>query len=102
MLRQLFTGRGGLPNAARQHLTERIICRGRGGSWAQPGDPLRGRPVARLLHVADQAATVAAGLEDAGIGDLCVDTDGLTVGQVADALVADAAVPLLPVPLSGR
>ncbi len=45
---------------------------------------------------------MAAGLEDAGIGDLCVDTDVLTVGQVADALVADAAVPLLSVPLSGR
>ncbi|MFD5312382.1 MULTISPECIES: hypothetical protein [Streptomyces] len=54
------------------------------------------------MHVAGQAAAVAAGLEDAGIGDLCVDTDGLTVGQVADALVADAAVPLLSVPLSGR
>lgn len=89
-------------HAGRRHLAERIICRGRGGSWTQPGGPLRGQPVARLLHVADQAAAVAAGTEDAGTGDRCVDTDGLTVGQVADAIVAGAEVRLLSMSLSGQ
>lgn len=80
-------------HAGRQHLTERIMSRGQGGSWAQPGDPLRGQSVTRLLHVADQAAASAAALEDAGIGDLRIDTDGHTVEQVADAITADAALP---------
>ncbi|MET9760989.1 AAA family ATPase [Streptomyces sp. NPDC006372] len=79
-------------HAGRQHLTERIMSRGQGGSWAQPGDPLRGQSVTRLLHVADQAVASAAGLEDAGIGDLRIDTDGHTVEQVADAITADAVL----------
>ncbi|MYS56775.1 hypothetical protein GTW46_43160 [Streptomyces sp. SID6013] len=45
---------------------------------------------------------MAAGTEDAGTGDRCVDTDGLTVGQVADAIVAGAAVSLLSMSLSGQ
>ncbi|MFI0949261.1 hypothetical protein ACH4Q9_24895 [Streptomyces sp. NPDC021086] len=79
-------------HAGRQHLTERIMSRAHGGSWTQPGDPLRGQSVTRLLHVADQAVASAAGLEDAGIGDLRFDTDGLTVEQVADAITADAVL----------
>ncbi|MEU0250239.1 hypothetical protein ABZ192_39245 [Streptomyces sp. NPDC006235] len=80
-------------HAGRQHLTERIMSRRQGGSWAQPGDPLRGRSVTHLLHVVDQAAASAAALEIAGIGDLRIDTDGHSVGQVADAITADAALP---------
>ncbi|MFF5370100.1 AAA family ATPase [Streptomyces sp. NPDC013187] len=80
-------------HAGRKHLTERIMSRGQGGSWAQPGDPLRGQSVTRLLHVADQAVASAAGLEDAGIGDLRIDTDGYTVEQIADAITADAVLP---------
>ncbi len=79
-------------HARRQHLTERIMSRGRGGSWDQPGDPLRGQSVTRLLHVADHAVASAASLEDAGIGDLRIDTDGHTVEQVADAITADAVL----------
>ncbi|MEW2398039.1 hypothetical protein [Streptomyces sp. NPDC046862] len=80
-------------HAGRQHLTERIMSRGQSGSWAQPGDPLRGQSVTHLLHVADQAVASAAALEDAGIGDLRIDTAGHTVDQVADAITADAALP---------
>jgi hypothetical protein len=79
-------------HAGRQHLTERIMSRGHGGSWAQPGDPLRGQSVTRLLHVADHAVASAASLEDAGIGDLRIDTDGHSVEQVADAITADAVL----------
>jgi phosphoserine phosphatase len=82
-------------HAGRQHLTERIMSRGQGGSWAQPGDPLRGQSSARLLRVADQAVASAAGLEAAGIGDMRIDTDGLTFEQVADAIVAGAVLPEL-------
>ncbi|MFE1585048.1 AAA family ATPase [Streptomyces sp. NPDC058737] len=80
-------------HAGRQHLTERIMSRGQGGSWTQPGDPLRGQSDSFLLHVADQAVASAAALEDAGIGDLRIDTDGRTVEQVADAITVDAALP---------
>jgi hypothetical protein len=42
--------------------------------------------------VADQAVASAAGLEAAGIGDMRIDTDGLTFEQVADAIVAGAVL----------
>ncbi|MER6556507.1 AAA family ATPase [Streptomyces sp. NPDC001027] len=77
-------------HAGRQHLTERIMSRGQGGSWSQPGDPMRGQSVAGLLHAADQAVASAAGLEEAGIGHLRIDTDGHTVEQAADAISAHA------------
>ncbi|MFF4953140.1 AAA family ATPase [Streptomyces chattanoogensis] len=80
-------------HAGRQHLTERVLLRGKGGGWAQPGDPLRGRSARHLLRIADQAVAAAAALDDAGIGDPRIDTDGRTVGQVADAVIAEAALP---------
>ncbi|MER5183990.1 AAA family ATPase [Streptomyces sp. NPDC002896] len=86
-------------HAEREQLTKRIKLRGRGGgSWAQPGDPLRGQSVTRLLQIADQAVASDAALEDAGIGDLRIDTDAHTVEQVADALVAQVALPGLRSP----
>ncbi|MGW1029583.1 AAA family ATPase [Streptomyces sp. NPDC002577] len=80
-------------HAGREQLTERIMLRRDGGSWVQPGDPLRGQPVAHLLKIADQAVASAAALEEAGLGDLRIDTDGRTAEQVADVLVAQAALP---------
>ncbi|QPP08432.1 AAA family ATPase [Streptomyces bathyalis] len=74
--------------ASRDRLAERILQRGQGGSWAQPGDPLKGRSTAHLLRVADRAAAEADVLERAAIGDLSVDTDRRTVEEVADAVVA--------------
>ncbi|MFI1333622.1 hypothetical protein ACH4U7_26665 [Streptomyces sp. NPDC020845] len=76
-------------HAGREELVRRILSRGQGGSWAQPGDPLKGRPTARLLQAADAAAADAEALDRAALGDLCVATDGHTVEEVADA-VADA------------
>jgi hypothetical protein len=74
-------------HAGRDELTRRITLRGRGGGWPQPGDPLRGQPAGYLLRVADQAVIHAVGLERAAIG-LRIDTDGRTVEEVADAVVA--------------
>ncbi|MER6144766.1 hypothetical protein ABT174_32835 [Streptomyces sparsogenes] len=83
-------------HAGREELTRRILSRGRGGSWPQPGDPLRGRPAERLLQAADAAVTDAAALERAALG-IRVDTDGRTVEEVAEEVVeAVAALALRP------
>ena len=74
-------------HAGRDELTRRIMLRGRGSSWRQPGDPLTGQPAASLLRVADQAAMQADALERAAIG-LRIDTDGRAVAELADAVVA--------------
>lgn len=74
-------------HAGRNELTRRIMLRGRGAGWRQPGDPLTGQPAAYLLRVADQAVIHAEALERAAIG-LRIGTDGRTVEQVADDVVA--------------
>ncbi|MEV6611542.1 AAA family ATPase [Kutzneria sp. NPDC051319] len=68
-------------------LMERIMLRGRGQGWAQPGDPLLGRPIAYLRQVADRAAAEADALERVGLGRR-VDAGPRTVEQVADAVLA--------------
>ncbi|GAA2755247.1 AAA family ATPase [Actinopolymorpha rutila] len=75
-------------HAGPEELTRRILRRGRGGSWWQPGDPLRGQPDSVLKQVANDAARGAADLEQAGVGDHRVDTDGRTVEQVVQAVLA--------------
>jgi hypothetical protein len=76
-------------HADRNQLIRRIMLRGRGSSWLQPGDPLAGQPVTYLLRVADQAVIHADALERAAIGRR-IDTDGRTVEQVADAVIASS------------
>jgi adenylylsulfate kinase-like enzyme len=73
--------------AGRGELERRLLTRQGGGSWAQPGDPLRGLPVEELLRVADRAATEAASAEGAGAG-AWIQTDGMTVAQSAQAALA--------------
>jgi hypothetical protein len=75
-------------HAGSPELTRRIMSRGEGGSWDQPGDPLRGQPAEYLLRVADRAIAGADALERAGLGTLRVDTDNLTVAEAADLIVA--------------
>ena len=72
--------------ASPAELLRRIECRGRGESWAQPGDPLRGQPAGRLREAAARAATEADRLDGASVGGVRVDTSALTVGQAADQL----------------
>jgi hypothetical protein len=71
-------------HAGSAELARRISRRGQGLSWAQPGDPLIGQPEAHLRLVAAEAAAQAEALERSGLGDLCIDTDGRTVTEVAD------------------
>jgi hypothetical protein len=75
-------------HAGRDQLTGRIMRRGQGGSWAQPGDPLIGQSTAHLRRIAGQAAADADALERAAIGALRIDTDGRTVEEAADLIIA--------------
>jgi hypothetical protein len=71
-------------------LRRRIMTRGEGGSWPQPGDPLRGQPASYLSRVAEQAAADAQALDRTPLDALRIDTDGHTAGEAAD-LTASAA-----------
>jgi hypothetical protein len=75
-------------HAGADELTRRIMLRGHGGSWPQPGDPLVGQPAAYLLRVAASAIAEAEALEHAVSGALRVDTEGLTVEETADLIAA--------------
>ncbi|HYN92887.1 MAG TPA: hypothetical protein VES42_03455 [Pilimelia sp.] len=80
-------------HAGREELTRRIVLRGQGASWAQPGDPLIGRPAAHLSTVVDHAVADAAELDRTAVGAVRVDTDNRTPEEVADAIVARTGWP---------
>lgn len=71
-------------HAGHAELARRIARRGQGLSWPEPGDPLIGQPQARLRLAAERAAADAEALDRSGLGDLRIDTDGLSVGETAD------------------
>jgi hypothetical protein len=75
-------------HASPDELTRRVLSRAGGGSWPQPGDPLKGRPEAHLRAVAARSVAHAEALERAGVGDVRVDTDGLDPAGVADAVAS--------------
>jgi len=74
-------------------LTRRVISRGAGGSWPEPGDPLLGQPAAYLKRAADQAIVSADALERLGLGTVRINTDGRSVTQSADAIAAALSWP---------
>ena len=69
-------------------LARRIMSRGRGGSWPQPGDPLRGQSGEYLRGVAEQAIADSDALERADLGTIRIDTSGRTVMEVVDLIAA--------------
>jgi adenylylsulfate kinase-like enzyme len=75
-------------HAGPAELTRRVMSRGSGGSWPQPGDPLAGQPGAYLSRVADQAAADAEALEEALTRAARIDTDGRTVEEATDLIAA--------------
>jgi predicted ABC-type ATPase len=77
-------------HAGPAELRRRIMTRGEGGSWPQPGDPLRGQPASYLSRVAGQAAADAQALDRTPLDAVRIDTDGHTAGEAAD-LTASAA-----------
>ncbi len=76
--------------AGHDQLSQRIASRGAGGSWPQPGDPLRGQPADVLRAAATRAALEAAALDRSGTDGLVIDTDRLAADETAD-LIARAA-----------
>lgn len=79
-------------HAGRNQLTRRIMLRGQGVGWPQPGDPLNGRPVPHLRRIIDQAVVDAEALERASVG-LRIDTDNRTIQEAADLIVAQSGWP---------
>lgn len=79
-------------HANRAELARRILSRREGGSWSQPGDPLRGKPIKDLFEVTNRVVAEAQILERQGPG-LRIDVDGLTVEEAADAVLSRAAWP---------
>ena len=79
-------------HAGPDQLTKRIMQRGQGGSWSQPGDPLQGQPPRHLLQIADQAVLEANALERAAIG-IRIDTSTRTAEQAADVVLAQSGWP---------
>jgi chloramphenicol 3-O-phosphotransferase len=73
-------------HAGHGELARRISLRGQGLSWPQPGDPLIGQPEAHLRLVAERAAADAEALDRSGLGDLRIDTNGLSVRAAADLI----------------
>ncbi len=79
-------------HANRGELARRILSRREGGSWPQPGDPLRGLPIKDVLEVTNQAVADAQILERQGPG-LRIEVDDLAVEEAADAVLTRAAWP---------
>jgi adenylylsulfate kinase-like enzyme len=73
-------------------LTRRVLSRRDGGSWTQPGDPLRDRPEDELRTVADRAIAASHLLEQRNIG-LPIDVAGLDVEEAAVTLLRLARWP---------
>ena len=71
----------------------RVASRGAGGSWPQPGDPLIGQPPEFLAAVADQAVRASAALDQAGLGDVVIDTTGRTAAESAALLISAVGWP---------
>jgi adenylylsulfate kinase-like enzyme len=69
-------------------LIQRILSRANGGSWSEPGDPLRGKSEPELREVARRA--IVAGQDQHGVR---VDVGGLDVEAAAAHLLATARWP---------
>ena len=66
------------------------MLRGQGRNWPEPGDSLKGQAAASLSAAARKAASEAEDLEDSGLGDVSIDTDGRSLEEVVEAIVARA------------
>jgi hypothetical protein len=73
-----------------QELRKRIFQRGSGAGPPVPGDELRGQSVEWLSAAADDSIREADEMDRDGIGDLCVDTDGRPIAEVARLVRAHA------------
>ena len=76
-------------HASPAQLYKRVILRGQGQNWREPGDHLKGQSAARLSEAASKAAQEAEDLERNGLGDICVGTEGRSVEEVVEAVAAE-------------
>jgi adenylylsulfate kinase-like enzyme len=76
-------------HAGPDELARRVMSRGDGGSWPQPGDPLRGQSAEYLRAVAALAISADSALEREHFGAVRIDTSGHTSDESAE-LIATA------------
>ncbi len=79
--------------AGRAELRRRIMTRGTGGSWPEPGDRLRGQSAEFLASAADQAVRVAGALDRSDAAALTVDTTSLSPAESAGLIRAAVGWP---------
>jgi hypothetical protein len=83
-------------HASRQVLADRVVRRASGfnPAWGLAGDELIGQPPARLREIADRAARTMNALD--GVGDLAVDTDDRSPGEIAAEILQRTSWPSRP------
>jgi predicted ABC-type ATPase len=69
--------------ASHETLRARILRRGAGGGPPLPGDEVRGQMRQWLEHAADDSIREAVEMDRNELGDLCLDTDGMSIDEVA-------------------
>lgn len=72
--------------AASGELRRRIMSRGAGGSWPEPGDRLRGQSAGFLTSVADQAVQAAEALHRSDVGGPTLDTTSRSPDESASMI----------------
>jgi hypothetical protein len=72
--------------AGSDELRLRIMSRGAGGSWPEPGDRLRGQSAEFLTGVADQAVQAAEAIDRSDVGGVAIDTTSLSPDESADII----------------
>ena len=75
--------------AASGELRQRIMSRGAGGSWPEPGDRLRGQSAEFLTGVADQAVQAAEALDRSDVGGPALETTSRSPDESA-SMIRDA------------
>jgi hypothetical protein len=80
-------------HAGPDELEARVMSRGAGGSWPQPGDPLRGQSAEYLRAVASQAVSADAEFEREHVGTVRIDTSGHSPDESANAIAAATGWP---------
>jgi predicted ABC-type ATPase len=83
-------------HAGPDELTDRVMSRGAGGSWPQPGDPLRGKSAEYLRAIADQAISADSVFERENVGTVRIDTDGRAPEESAALIAAATGWPQQP------
>jgi hypothetical protein len=73
-------------------LRSRVAARGLGSGARLPGDAILGLTGAALERVADSAVRAAYELDRSGVGDVVVETDGLSVAEIAAAVLQRAVI----------